>query len=82
MSTKKRWRKRDGKSGHRGQRTLQNQIGFLEKEEEEIWKGWKESGQLKSSEEKRPSWAHIIFVKIVHNRNVQWMQKMSELQQT
>ena len=52
------------------------------KEEQENCKGWKESGQLKSSEEKRPSWAHMIFVKIVHNRNVQWMQKMRVLQQT
>ena len=56
---------------------------FLKKEEEEeICKGWKESGQLKSSEEKRPSWAHMIFVKIVHTWNVQIMQKLRDLQQT
>ena len=76
-------RKRDSKSGHSGQRKVWwLQIGFLKKEEEETFKGWKESGQLKSSEEKRPSWAHMIFVKIVHSRNVQIMQKMRELQQT
>ena len=74
---------RDSKSGDRGQRTVWGlQIGFLKKRRRKICKGWKESGQLKSSEEKRPSWAHMIFVKIVHNWNVQIMQKMRELQQT